>query len=146
MIENLSSTYDDKLAKRTFRSLKNLGIGIPLNGYRFGMPPFLPQEEQDKIRDLQSEHHKFGEKTRSVRKKSKAKGTGLGLKAAALLRALDARGFDISDYNFVRKGDYHIAFSRDEWSLSNGDEILHTQPYGAGSVGIVDNIMVRRGG
>jgi hypothetical protein len=142
------SERDLEIRRKTFARLKAQGIGTPLVGYKFDPPPTLPPEEQEAIRKMQKEHREHLAKTNPKRwlKKPKGKYAGLGRKQSAFARALEARGFDTRDTTRISRGKFSVEFNADGWSLSKEDEILHTQPFGAGSINIVDRLVSRNGG
>lgn len=140
---------DIAMREKTFARLKAKGIGVPLVGYKFNPPPMLSPEEQKELREFKRKHREWVESTKpAYQKKGKAKGKygGLGQKQAAFARALEVRGFNTDNIRNIVREPFIVSFGGTEWSLSKGDEILHTQPFGAGSISIVDQIVSRKGG
>ena len=127
-------TYGFEIARTTFKNLEDKGIGVPLPGIIFKLPPMLSKAEQD---SLKVERDEFLKESGYERKRKRG-ATGLGLAQSAFLRALDVRGFDISDYLAICKGDYIVSFKTNQWCLIKNDKVLHSQLYGAGSIKIID--------
>lgn len=143
------SDEDLEIRRLTYENLKKRGIGTPISICNLTLPAILPKKQQDEIRKIQKEHREYLSRTNPKLLKRKSSGSlpsGLGQKEAAFARALDARGFDTRHVARISRGIYTVSFGIGEWSLSKGDEILHTQPFGAGSINIVDRIISRNGG